>query len=235
MPPAAAAWRPRLLTFPFVGSGARFYHPWRRQLAGVCDVLAAQLPGRERRIRESPQAQIEPLVRDLADALPALDRPYALFGHSLGGTLAFAFALELRRRRLPAPERVIISATPAPHLRDATQAHRLDDAGLLARLRTYDGTPEELFETPQLVELFLPVIRADFALFETWQPADEPPLEVPLTIIAGTADRTVTTAQLEGWRSWTAASLEMRRVAGDHFFVKSAERTVLEIVREALP
>src|SRR5439155_18088554 len=126
---------PMLIAFPFAGGGAGFYRSWRRELRDVAEVWAAQLPGRETRIREAPRTELEPLVRDLVDALPPLDRPYALVGHSLGASLAFAVALLLRRRGEPPPARLILSGASALHLRDVSDpAHVLGDDALAARL-----------------------------------------------------------------------------------------------------
>jgi surfactin synthase thioesterase subunit len=226
---------PVVLAFPFAGGGARFYQPWRARLAGQGEVLAAQLPGRERRIREPPRAELDPLVGELVDAWPEPRRPYLLFGHSLGATMAYAVTCELRRRGLPEPAELILSAAPAPHLRDrADQAHRLDDAAFVLRLRRYNGTAPEVFDSPDLLALLLPTIRADFALFETWEPPGEAPLAMPFTVLGGTADKTVTLAQLQGWRSLTAGRCDLRLLPGDHFFVSSAGEAVVGVVRDAL-
>jgi surfactin synthase thioesterase subunit len=149
--------------------------------------------------------------------------------------MAYAATCELRRRGLPLPSELILSASPAPHRRDrADQAHRLDDTAFVLRLRRYNGTAPEVFDSPELLGLLLPTIRADFALVETWEPPEEAPLEMPFTVLGGTADRSLTLAQLQGWRSLTAGRCDLRLVPGDHFFVSSAGEAVVEVVRDAL-
>lgn len=226
---------PVVVAFPFAGGGARFYAPWRERLAGAGELVAVQLPGRESRIRERPHSVIGPLVDEIIDAWPLRHQPYLLFGHSLGATLAYAVAREVRRRGLRQPVELILSAAPAPHLRDrADLGHRLDDAGLADRLRRYNGTSPEVFESPALLTLMLPTIRADFTLFETWDPPPEAPLAVPITVLGGDADRTVTAGQLEGWRSLTTAGCEVEVLPGDHFSMLSSSGTVVELVRQHL-
>jgi medium-chain acyl-[acyl-carrier-protein] hydrolase len=226
---------PLLITFPFAGGGAGFYRSWRRALEGVCEVWAAQLPGRETRIREAPRSELEPLVRELVDALPPLDRPFVLCGHSLGASLAFSVALELRRRGERAPSRLYLCGSPAPHLRDLSDpVHVLDDRALAERLLTYNGTPPALLESRELLDLLLPTIRADFALFETWNVPVEAPLAVPFTVLGGVSDETVTASQIEGWREWTTRGCDVRWLPGDHFFIASAGAAVIAVVREAL-
>jgi len=224
-----------LVTFPFAGGGAGFYRSWRRELADACDLWAAVLPGRETRIRENPRTELEPLVAELVDALPPLDRPYILAGHSLGATLAFAIALALRGRGAPPAARLILSGSAAPHLRNLSDlAHVLDDRALVHRLRSYEGTPPALLESEELLELLLPTIRADFALFETWTVPDEPPLDVPFTVFGGRDDTSVATREIEGWREWTTNTCDVHWFAGGHFFVTSAHDRVLAVVRDAL-
>jgi medium-chain acyl-[acyl-carrier-protein] hydrolase len=231
----AATDAPLLFAFPFAGGGAGFYRSWQNELGGMCTVWAVQLPGRETRIREAPRWDLDPLVADVVGALPPLDRPYVLAGHSLGATMALAVALELRRRGRLLPARLILSGSPAPHLRDLSDpAHLLDDDALAARIRSYNGTPPELLESTELLALFLPVIRADFALVETWPVPEVAPLPVPFTVLAGVDDATVTLEQLEGWRAWTSVSCDLRWVPGDHFFIASSRAAVLAVVRSAL-
>lgn len=234
-PPAPTPGAPVLVTFPFAGGGAAFYRPWRRELEGVCELWTAQLPGRETRIREASRSDLDALVNELVDALPDFDRPFAFGGHSLGATLSLAVALELRRRGRALPARLILAGSPAPQLRDLSDpAHLLGDDALAQRLAEYNGTPPELLESRELLDLFLPVLRADFALFETWNVPAAVPLDVPFTVLGGLDDATVTSAQLDGWRAWTTRRCDIRRLPGDHFFIASARAAVLAVVGEAM-
>ncbi len=232
-PPPAPAGRPLLLTFPFAGGTAGFYRPWKRELEQICDVSAVQLPGRETRIREAPRSTLDPLVTELVDALPPLDRPFVLAGHSLGATLSLAVALELRRRRRRPPARLILSGSPAPHLRDLSDpAHLLADEALATRLGTYGGTPPEVLQSRELLDFFLPIIRADFAVVETWAVPAVAPLDIPFTVLAGREDASVTPSMIEGWRAWTTLGCDVHWLPGGHFFFASARPAVLEIVRD---
>jgi medium-chain acyl-[acyl-carrier-protein] hydrolase len=226
---------PLLVTFPFAGGGAGFYRPWRRDLVGACELWAALLPGRETRIREQPRTELEPLIGELVDALGPLERTYVLAGHSLGATLALTVALGMRARGYPLPARLVLSGSPAPHLRDIDDpAHILDAAALVERLKTYEGTPRALLESRELLDLLLPTIRADFALVETWVVPDAAPLAVPLTVLGGSDDGSVARHEIEGWRMWTTRSCDVHWFSGGHFFVSSAHDRVVAVVRDAL-
>jgi medium-chain acyl-[acyl-carrier-protein] hydrolase len=225
----------RLVCLPYAGGSASAYHAWEDLTPRHVEVCAAELPGRGARMGEEPFRRLPPLVRALADALePLLDRPFALFGHSMGGLVAFELARLLRRRGQPAPCHLFVSASPAPgtpalrpHLHDAP------DEEVKARLRALKGTPRQVLENDELMALALPVIRADFAALEAYEYREEPPLEVPLTVFGGLDDRAVRPWDLQGWRGHSTSS-QLRLLPGDHFFVHDLAPELAELVASHL-
>ncbi len=209
----------RLMCLPYAGGSAAVYREWGRLAPGHVEVRPVELPGHGVRRGEEPYRRLPPLVRALADALePLLDRPYALFGHSMGGLLAFELARLLRRRGWLEPSQLFVSASPAPDRRYGPTVHDASDAELKARLHALNGTPPEVLDDEELMALALPVIRADFAVMQTYEFVDEPPLDVPLTVFGGIDDRTVQPADLAGWRDH-AITMDLRMLPGDHFFL----------------
>ncbi|GAU68940.1 putative type II thioesterase [Streptomyces sp. NBRC 110611] len=226
----------RLFCLPYAGGGAAAYRDWPGALPGGTQVCPVELPGRGRRLKEPPYSRLRPLVAALADALrPALDRPYALFGHSMGGLLAFELTRTLRERGLPQPVHLFVSGAAAPGTRRTRPVvHNATDAEMRGELRVLNGTPRELLENAELMELMLPTLRADFSVLETYTYQEAPPLAVPLTVLAGTADPSVEISALQGWRDQTTAGSRLKLFAGDHFFLHSATAEVIATVREAL-
>lgn len=214
----------RLICLPYAGGGAAVYHAWPAVAPGWLEVCGVELPGRGRRLAEPSYLSLTPLVRDLADALePALDRPYALFGHSMGGLLAFELTRILRRRGKPLPSRLFVSAIASPDTpSDRPSVHAAADADIKARLRDLGGTPPELLDDDELMTLMLPVLRADFSIVETYEYRDEPPLAVPLTVFGAMADSLVRPAALAGWRRQSSRDSRIRLFPGDHFFLHGA-------------
>ncbi|MGA5301851.1 thioesterase II family protein [Nucisporomicrobium flavum] len=214
--PAAEA---RLVCLPYAGGAAAAYRAWHQLAPGHVEVCPVELPGRGLRMGEEPYRRLPPLVEGLADALdPLLDRPFALFGHSMGGLIAFELARLLRRRGRPEPSHLFVSASPAPDRPREPTVHDAPDAELKARLQAFNGTPAEVLDNEELMELALPVIRADFAVLETYEFAEEPPLDTPLTVFGGVDDRTVRPDDLVGWREH-ATTVDLRMLPGDHFFI----------------
>lgn len=194
-----------------------------------------QLPGREGRLREPPFTALEPLVEALATHVPWGGFPFAFFGHSMGSLVAFELARELVRRGGPVPRLVFVSGRRAPQVPNREEPlHSLPDPEFLVRLRELNGTPEEVLRNRELMELLLPLLRADFTLNETYVYRPGPPLPIGLSALGGVADPEVGRADLEAWRAETGAGFRLRMLPGDHFFLNSARRLVTEAVARDL-
>lgn len=226
----------RLFCFPFAGGGASFYRAWIERLSPDVQVLPVQLPGREARMRETSHDRIEPLVASLAGVLgPHLDQPYAFFGHSMGALIAFELARELRRRHAPPPASLLVSGHRAPQLPRRTAArHALPEPALVAELRRLGGTPPEVLAHPELMALLLPLLRADFAVVETYAYRDEPPLDCPIVAFGGLDDEDAGQAQMSAWQAQTRDALALHMFPGGHFFLNDARDAVLGLVSRAL-
>lgn len=232
VPHARSAAATRLVCLPYAGGSAAVYRTWDQLVPGDVEVCPVELPGRGMRFGEQPFTRLPPLVRALADAMePLLDRPFALFGHSFGGLVAFELARLLRRRGWPVPCHLFVSATGAPARgrRREPVLHTAPDAELKARLHEFNGTPPEILANDELMELVLPVLRADFAALETYEYHEEPPLDVPITVFGGIHDRTVRPSELEGWRGQSTSS-RLRLLPGDHFFINEMAYEVVRLV-----
>ncbi|MEV0430523.1 alpha/beta fold hydrolase [Micromonospora sp. NPDC050495] len=226
--------RPLVIALPYAGGGAAAFTEWRTLLDGDCALLPVHLPGRERRFQERPYRRMTHLVRDLVEEVgPLMDRRVVFWGHSMGAAVSVALTIELARQGTPPPAHVIVSGAGSPDRRDAKDlVHVLDDERLAARLRQYEGTPHEVLENLDLLNLVLPVIRADFELLETWSRPRPAPLQTPLTVLYGKEDRSVSEYQVDGWPSYSDRPVDLRPFAGGHFFIRAHVAEIAEIVRE---
>ncbi len=228
--------RLRLFCLPFAGGGASVYRLWPAGLPGWAEVCAVQPPGRETRFREPAHQRIGPLVAELVECMePLLDRPFAIFGHSLGSLVGFELARALRARGLAAPELVIASGRTAPQrpLR-RRPIHALPEAEFRDELGKLEGTPQAVLGHDDLMSLFSPMIRADFAVNESYVYRDEPPLDSPILALGGQDDPWVDRSELEAWNMQTTRAFECRVFPGKHFFVQTAAEEVLAVVNVAL-
>jgi medium-chain acyl-[acyl-carrier-protein] hydrolase len=226
----------RLFCLPYGGAGAMVFRTWPEGLSPEVEVWAAQLPGRERRVKEQSATRIGPLVQALAhDLLPRLNKPFAFFGHSMGALLGFELTRQLRRERNPLPLHMFVSGFRAPHLPDWHRPiHGLPEPEFLDELRCLGGTPYEVLKHPELMQLLIPILRADFELVHTYQYTLEPPVNCSITAFGGTNDDYVTRDDLEGWRDQAAGSFLLYMLPGDHFFLHAEQGPLLEIIAQRL-
>lgn len=214
------------------------FHGWNQHLPRDVDIRALQLPGRDLRHREPGIQSMVAMVDAIVAASQALfsEVPIVFFGYSLGGLVAFETARLLRARALPQPRRLIVAASVAPHRPQARSplVHQMSNDELVEELRRFKGTPEIVLQTPELLELLLPVIRADFSVLETYQHESRLPLEIPISAFGGLADEDVSPEALSEWSEHTSAGFQMRFLPGDHFFLKTAQTQLLELLAREL-
>lgn len=226
----------RLICFPHAGGGASFYSGWFHSFGNGVEVWSACLPGREKRIAEAPMDSLPALIDGLADALQGLsDKPIAFFGHSLGSLVAFELTRELRRRGMREPQHLFVSSFRAPHIpRLSGHFHTMSDDELILRLEQLNGARSGLRESEELRSLLLPALRADFKLSDTYRHATDRVIGCPITAFGGTEDLAVPLDQLRGWREHTSSYFQLRLFAGGHFYLRSAESEMKEIIGREL-
>lgn len=225
----------RLVCFPYAGGSASVFRTWPSALPPEVELLAIALPGRESRTREPLFDRLTPLVTCLADAIGAqLRAPFAIYGHSLGAMVGFGFARELRCRSLGQPVHFFASGRRAPQLPERIPLHKLSDPELLIALRRMGGIPDAVFDAPELIEYFLPIVRADIAVSETETIGLDAPLSCPITAMGGVGDDRVSVDELEAWRAQTTGPFEREMFPGGHFFLQSDHARVLSSLSRRL-
>ncbi|KOY55767.1 hypothetical protein ADK59_23385 [Streptomyces sp. XY332] len=226
-----------LLCLPHAGGGATAYRTWPDALTPYARAVPVQLPGREDRFGEPPVRSAALLAAQLADAVgshPVTRDGCALFGHSMGALLAFELAHELIARGRP-PVHVFVSAYRAPQLpRRTRDVHLRDDASLREFLAELEGTQVELLAHPELLEVLLPVIRADFELCETYRYRPRRRLDVPVTALGGRHDAGVPPEDLDAWADVSGERFAVELFDGGHFYLRQRQAAVLSVVAEAL-
>lgn len=211
----------RLFCLPFAGGGASNFAAWRNRFPGI-GVAPVQYPGHETRIDEVPLQSIDRMVTALADAItPLLDRPYLLFGYSMGAKLAFALTKLLASRGFPQPACLMVAAhVPPDRTSGAVRAIGLPDSEFKQVLRAYGGMPEELLDDEDFCAMALPVMRADFAM--AVQGVDLAPVDCPVVAYAGIHDAAAGRSEMAGWQRFTRAGFRLREFDGGHFFLRTA-------------
>lgn len=209
----------RMVCFPHAGASTMTYYPWRSALAGRIEVCVVDPPGRVGRADDrlaSTVAELLSLVEQRAQ--PLLRPPYVLYGHSLGALLAFEIARRLSAQGR-APALLVVSGRNGPSVPAAIDPiHGLPDEQFLQAVEQMDSSMPALRHQPELAQLFLPVLRSDLTLAETYEYHDGPPLSCPVLSIQGEDDPVVSRPGVKTWAAHTTGRCTFRWMPGEHLF-----------------
>ena len=226
----------RLICFPYAGGTIQPFARWRRSLPRDVALGAVELPGHGLRLLEKPVDRMQDVVRStVAELEPHLDLPIALFGHSMGGLIAFEVARALRQSGLASPSWLFVSAREAPQVPLAPSSiHELPQAEFRETIRGYGATPGEVLAQADIMKLIEPALRGDFAICETYVYSPEPPLDCPISAFWGIADPLMDRSAMTAWHEQTNAEFTLQGIPGTHFFIQTAERVLLQLLARDL-
>lgn len=225
----------RLVCLPHAGGAAGAFHSWARALSPRVDVLAVQYPGRQDRHAESLLGSVHELADGVVSALePWTDRPYSLFGHSMGASVAFEAARTLQARGA-GPAVIILSGRGAPPPAPETGwRHLLDDDALKREVEQLGGTMPGVLTDPELAQIVLPVVRSDYRAAETYWAPPEAVVRCSIVGLLGSDDPLVSPEQARDWRRHTSVAFELHILPGNHFFLDRHREVVLGWIVEHL-
>lgn len=226
----------RLFCFHHAGGTASMYRAWPELMPPPIEPVAVQLPGRADRLRERPFDAMAPLLNTLVEVIqPQLDRPFALYGLSMGAKISWALAHSLRARALPMPSALYLASAAAPAWNEGRDDWSSQTIDLVGYLREMGGTPPEVFSEPELLASLLPTLRADLTLVDSFRFRPATPLDLPIRVFAGADDVEGAPERMRGWRAETTGRFALDVVAGGHFFDAAGEREVIRTISEDLP
>lgn len=214
----------RLICFHFAGGTAMAFRGWGNSLPPSVEVCAVQLPGRLNRIQEPAFSQLGPLMNSLVPALlPVLEeKPYAFFGYSFGALIAFELARTMRARNARLPSAFFCASRIAPQSDSGIPTlHDLPEMQFLNAVQEiYKNLPEVLFEDPDLRQMLLPTLRADFSVFETYQYRTQDSFQFPIVVMSGAKDMSISDDKMAEWSVHTQGRFERKKFSGGHFFIQ---------------
>jgi surfactin synthase thioesterase subunit len=228
--------RVKLFCFPYAGGSAVVYKQWKQLLHPGIDLMPVELAGRGTRTREASYKDLEEAVEDIFRIVKyeMANVPFMLFGHSMGATIAYQLAQKIRHANMPEPLHLFFSGQSAPHLRheDKKIYHVMPDEEFKREVLELGGTPPEFFQHPELMDMFLPLLKNDFRISETIPSSDQiNPFDDDITVFLGKEDE-MTHAQCDGWKNHTKQLCTIYHFKGGHFFFHDERRKIVKIIND---
>ncbi|RDG36795.1 thioesterase II family protein [Streptomyces corynorhini] len=228
----------RVMCLPYAGAGAGVYRPWKTLATGRARAVPVQLPGREEEFSAPCYASFHACVADVTRRVTeaAAGEPFAIFGHSFGGLIAFETARRLYETGGPLPERLIVSGTRSPRHRGYTA---LSDDGEEAvnTLKRDSLRGFEALDHPELRALLLPTLRADARLlqqYSDYRPQMLDPLPIPLTAVRGVSDTVATAEGVADWKTFTTKEYAEFEMPGGHLYLLDFMPELWRVIEEQL-
>jgi len=223
----------QLFCFPYAGGGATMYLPWRDKISKDIELFAIQLPARGELFLEEPITNMDILVERLyQEILPYLRRPFAFFGHSMGGVIAYALLKKIEQNSNYRANFIVISASKPPFEYYGKDEHLLDNQALKSKLVSHNATPKEVLESDELMELILPIYRADLELVGSYNPPKTPKVQSKAYLFNGIED--MSKERIMQWSNYFREIAEYYEFNGGHFFINTHRDEVFRRVGEIL-
>ncbi|MDP5213364.1 alpha/beta fold hydrolase [Pseudoalteromonas tunicata] len=227
----------RLFILPHASGSASYFRQWHELVDADVEVVVIQYPGRENRISKPLINDMSQLVTTLAVGLrPLLNKPFVIFGHSMGGAVAYELTLKIQSYRYREPCHLVISAIEGPSCHHQGELYRASDEQLLAELTRLNGTQVDFNQYPELADMVLPLMRNDYQLIETYQPdLNAAKIACPVTVMAAEQDTELTIAEAQTWQQVCASSFTIKTYPGDHFYISSQASNVTKYICNLYP
>lgn len=220
----------RLFCFPFAGGSASFFGNWSTLLnQSRIEVCAIQMPGHEDRIHESLLTNVDELASEIVGVMKDFqDKPFSFFGHSMGTLISFEVARRLKEMKMKEPEILFMSSGKAPQIPPRRTIHKLHDNSFLLKIKELGGTPDIIIENQDLSDIYLPILRADFTMIETYQYVESTPLDSKIVAYGGRFDQEVKYEDIIAWERHSMNHLEVKMYEGDHFYLRDNKENLLK-------
>lgn len=220
------------------GSAAAIYGKWARDLPRSIKIVPLEPAGHGRRMNEPFHQSVAETVESMLGAIRpiAAASPYAICGHSMGCIVTYELVKALERAGLPSPRTVFLSGRNPPHCAyEQRNLHLLSDERFLAEIKRLGGTPAQLFDMPELLGTFLPILRSDYRIIELYRFAQ--PIHVTdadVVVLHSDRDAMVTRPQACEWQRYTRGRFELCEFPGGHFFINDCGREICALIAERL-
>jgi surfactin synthase thioesterase subunit len=225
-----------LFCFPFAGGNRYSYREYEQHAPPHLKIIPMEYPGRGARVKEPFILDMDVLVDKLYHEMRSSigDDDYALYGHSMGGLVAFFLSKKLIANHYKPPLHIFVTGTSGPgSFAGHSKKYLLEKKAFIEEIKKLEGCPEEILQHDELLDYFEPILRADFQVSETFSYTQEQPIEVPMTVITGT-EEDMDIEDISLWQQETTHPVEFRKLPGKHFFIFKYPQEIMEVISKKI-
>lgn len=226
----------KIFCFPYAGGSARIYKSWQRYLPRELEIVPVEVKGRGRRYAEKLADNMDEMVIDVLEQIKdQLNKTrFVFYGHSMGAVIAHELCYLLIAEDLPRPLHLFLTGREAPQTQkikpDNEKMYLLPEEKFIDKLKDYGGTPKEVLENDELMNIFTPILRGDFKACDTYQhTVREALFDFGITVITG-LEEDLEDTQINGWQMFTKKKLHSYKFPGGHFFIHQYTFDILRII-----
>lgn len=225
----------RVLCLPYAGGSASLFRTWDEFVGNDIEIVPIELPGRGMRVNETLASDMESLATELAEVISLInDKPFILFGHSMGGRIAYYLYHKLVAMGAPIPDRLALSACNPPQISSpANKPWEMDNQTFARHLQRMGGTPNIILESQDMLDLFIPILKSDLRL-ASQSIAIEEKVKIPVTVLFGTDDHIAPKASMLTWQDRCECPIDICEIQGGHFFLKDKANKIVNVIIENL-
>lgn len=225
----------RLFCFHYAGGNGQIFYPWVKELDPSIELVAIQLPGHGTRFNEPLATSMDSIVDSLGEQIvDYLDKPYTFFGHSLGGLMAYALTHWLQKKFLPLPDCLYVSGKRPPHIAKEKMISHLPDAIFLEEATKYNGVPSDILQNQEFLDVWLPILRADFQVLETYISPQDYSLSCDLVGLGGLDDIMVPPSSVKMWSPYTSGAFSSFFYPGNHFYINTEYAQIIKLILQKI-
>lgn len=224
-----------LYCIPYAGGIADSYLSWSKFIDDNIQIVPVELSGRGSRFKGPLYKEMDSLIDDVYSRFKNKinDGRYMIYGHSMGALIAYELIRRIQKNGDNKPLHVFFSGSLPPNIKEEiTSIYKLEDKEFMKSIFELGGTPHELLEEPELLEIFVPILRADYELLYKYNYSDDKEkIKNPVSILYGKED-TITMNRIKEWDKCVCDKCEYYEFDGGHFFINTEQKKICQIIYE---
>lgn len=226
-----------LFCIPYAGGSAAGYYKWKRYFEKDIELYAIELAGRGSRVKESKYIDFKSMIEDIYTHICQVNSeqpsiPFIIFGHSMGGLLAYEVSQKLLECGNSVPVHIILSGCMPPNYKSNYNISLRDDESLIKSLIPLGGMSQDIINNSELRDLFLPIIKSDYQMFIEYSGLDHTSLlPCNISVLYGRKDPMISEIPLKDWGNHTMNSCDFYSFEGDHFYLNTSTQNVIRLIK----